>query len=150
MKKKYVSEVLRYKEKSFLLGGVFADVGFKQKKVFVKKGFKKSTTYNLNKKISQFIDSVTSFSFKPLLLISYFGFFVSMISFLYIVNIVAKKVFFGNSITGWSSLIVSVWFLGGVIIMSIGIVGIYLSKVFLEVKNRPFSVVRKIFKREDG
>ena len=73
----------------------------------------------------------------------YIGLSISLLSFAYIVWIILQKVFFDVSLEGWSSLIVSVWFLGGMILASLGVLGVYISKIFTETKQRPYTIIRK-------
>jgi putative glycosyltransferase len=70
--------------------------------------------------------------------------FLSSVAALYLI---VRRVFFGVFLTGWPSLIVSVWLLGGLTIFCLGVIGIYLSKVFMEVKPRPYTVVRQLYDR---
>ena len=81
---------------------------------------------------------------KPLVFVFYLGLSVFFLSFLWFFYLILKKVFFGVSISGWSSLIVSIWFLGGVTILCLGIISMYLSKIFIEVKQRPYSIIKEI------
>ena len=67
---------------------------------------------------------------------------------LFIIKLIVDKLFFGLAFEGWTSLIVSVWFFGGLIILLLGIIGIYLSKIFIEVKQRPYTIVRNYFERD--
>jgi len=150
MTRKYVDGLLKYNEKELFLGGIWMDVGFSQKAIPVIKHSTSPTTYNVSKKIALFVNALTSFSNTPLIYIFYSGSLITLLSFAYVVDLFYKKFFHGISIEGWTSLIVSIWFLGGINIFCIGIVGIYLSKVFTEVKNRPYSTVRRIYSRDEN
>ena len=68
-----------------------------------------------------------------------------MISFIYIINLVINWAFLLNPPDGWTSVMASIWLMGGIIISFIGIIGIYLSKIFIETKKRPFTIVKKIY-----
>jgi putative glycosyltransferase len=59
--------------------------------------------------------------------------------------LIISKLFFNIAFEGWTSIVVSIWFFGGLIILLLGIIGIYLSKVFIEVKNRPYSIIKKFY-----
>ena len=78
------------------------------------------------------------------------GLVTTFISFLFILKLVFNKVFLNIAFEGWTSLIVSVWFFGGLIILFLGILGIYISKIFIEVKNRPYSVVKKLYESDEN
>ncbi len=145
MTNQYNKELLRYKESELFIGGIWADAGFNQREIKVYKSSSSTTTYTTRKKISLLVNSITSFSSKPLVYIFNIGLVTTFISFLFILKLVFDKVFFDIAFEGWTSLIVSVWFFGGLIILLLGIIGIYLSKIFIEVKNRPYSIVRKFY-----
>jgi len=72
---------------------------------------------------------------------------ISIISSLYILKVLIQKIFFQITISGWTSLIISIWFLSGIIIFSIGLMGLYLSKVFTEIKKRPYTIIKRIYSR---
>jgi putative glycosyltransferase len=92
------------------------------------------------------IDSVTSLSSKPLIYIFVLGLMMTLFSGMFIVYLLAKKLLYREVTEGWTSTLVSIWFVGGLLIFCVGIIGIYLSKMFLEIKNRPLTIVRKIYR----
>jgi putative glycosyltransferase len=73
---------------------------------------------------------------------------ISFSSFFFIFYLIIRKLFFDIELLGWTSLIVSVWLIGGIIIFCLGVIGIYLSKIFIEVKERPYTVVKKKYERK--
>lgn len=146
---KYVQSLIAYKESEIFLGGVLAHSGFKQRGLEVRKGSQSETTYTLKRKVSLLINAITSFSSKPLIYIFYIGLLITFFSMLFIIKLIVDKLFFGLAFEGWTSLIVSVWFFGGLIILLLGIIGIYLSKIFIEVKQRPYTIVRKFYKKDN-
>ena len=87
---------------------------------------------------------VTSFSNAPLIGIFYTGIIISSFSMVYILYLVVHWLFLANPPSGWTSVMASIWLIGGLIISFIGIVGIYLSKIFSETKRRPYTIVRQI------
>ena len=107
------------------------NTGFEQNSQFVIKSSKRKTSYNLFHKFSYLVNVVTSFSSKPLIFIFFTGLVIFILSILYSAYLVFNIILFARPIDGWTSLIVSIWTLGGLNILFIGIVGIYLSKVFL-------------------
>jgi len=145
--KAYNDALIKYQESELFIGGVWADVGFRQKPILTNKSSTSETTYTLKKKISLLVTSITSFSSKPLVYIFNIGLFTTFVSVLFILKLLFNKLFYGVAIEGWTSLIVSVWFFGGLIILMLGIIGIYLSKIFIETKNRPYTIVRKYYER---
>jgi len=145
--KAYNDALIKYQESELFIGGVWADAGFRQKPILINKSSTSETTYTLKKKISLAVTSITSFSSKPLVYIFNIGLFTTFVSLLFILKLLFNKLFYGVAIEGWTSLIVSVWFFGGLIILMLGIIGIYLSKIFIETKNRPYTIVRKYYAR---
>jgi|ERR1035437_70594 dolichol-phosphate mannosyltransferase len=106
--------------------------------------FEGETTYTLRKRLKLSINTFLSFSDKPLRITIKFGFYLSMISGLFILFKVVKVVFFGSSVLGWASIIASIFFSTGLIISVLGIIGLYIGKIFEEVKNRPLYLVKDI------
>lgn len=145
MRKKYVDSYLRFTETESVISCLWVITGFKQKSHVVKKLSHSDSTYSFMKKMSIAINTVTSFSTAPLRIIFILGIIITFFSFLFIIKIILGKIFWYKTIEGWVSIIVSIWFLGGLIISLIGILGLYLSKVFLEIKNRPSSIIRNIY-----
>jgi putative glycosyltransferase len=145
---RYNNELIKYRESEFFIGGVWIDVGFKQKPIYIQKKSINRSTYTVKKKISMLVNSITSFSSKPLIYIFYLGLIITTASFIYIAKLLFDKILYNTTVEGWTSLIVSVWFFGGLIILILGIIGIYLSKVFIETKNRPFVIIKNIYSIE--
>lgn len=150
MSNRYVNALLQHKEKELFLAGIFHIVGFNQKTLEIEKLSNKQSTYTLRRKLSLLVRGITSFSALPLRLSFYFGFFMSISSFLYGFYLIVRKLAYGDIIDpGWTSLMVSIWFIGGVILSSQGLLGIYLSNIYNEVKRRPNYIIREIYKKED-
>lgn len=146
MTKKYLKALNEYHESELFLGGLFYHNGFKQKEIIIMKHSNNESSYTLKKKLSLLVNSITSFSNKPLVYIFKFGSLITLISSFYIIKILIDKFFYKIPISGWASLIVSIWFFGGLIILFLGIIGIYLSKIFIETKRRPYSIIRNYYK----
>lgn len=145
MTRRYVDALLKHDEREIYLAGLWHITGFVQIPSAVDKLSTSETTYTLRKKISLLINSVTSFSSAPLVGIFYFGALIFMIAAIYTSSIIFHKLFFGQTVAGWTSVMASVWLLGGLMISFIGIVGIYLSKVYSETKRRPYTIVRQVY-----
>ena len=148
MKKNYLKSLLKFKEHELTLAGVLHAAGYNQREVLLHKNKSQSTTYTLKKRISAFITAITCFSHKPLLYIFNLGMIISFSSFFFIFYLIIRKLFFDIELLGWTSLIVSVWLIGGIIIFCLGVIGIYLSKIFIGVKERPYTVVKKKYERK--
>ena len=148
MSKRYVESILKFGEKELDLWSVFALVGFNQLALPVNKGHKGTSTYTFRKKLKRAFEIVTSFSHRPLyltFLLGTFSFFVAIINVFFIVY---KKFILNTDVEGWTSIIASVWLVGGMILLVLGTFGIYLSKMFLEIKNRPLTIVKNIYSSE--
>lgn len=147
MTRKYVSALVRHQEREMMIGGLWALTGFKQIPIVVKKHQGADSTYDLRRKLAQFVDAITSFSNKPLVLIFYLGCLISLMSSVAALDLIIRRIFFRRLLQGWASLIVSVWLLGGLTLFCLGVIGLYLSKVFIETKQRPYTIIREIYER---
>ena len=150
MTRRYVDSLTQHRDRELFFLGVLTIAGYEQVPVMVVKGSKGQTTYSLGRRISILVNAVTSFSNKPLVFIFYFGTLVSLLSLGGAAYLAIRWLFWGEYLVGWPSLIVSVWLLGGITIMSVGIIGVYLAKIFMEVKPRPYTVVRAVHRSGDG
>ena len=149
MTRRFVDVLLLHDEREMFLGGLFSIAGFAQEYVVVKKHSTSETTYTLGRKIALLVNTVTSFSNVPLLVIFYFGLIVSLVSSAFIFYMVLNWIFFAAPPSGWTSVMASIWLLGGLIISFLGVIGIYLAKVFIETKRRPYTIARKIYGRAE-
>lgn len=114
-------------------------VGFKSTGIAINHAEREigTTSYNFKRLLKLAIDTVLSFSDKPLRLTIKFGFMIALIAFLFAIIEVIRFIFGEISVLGWTSLIISIWFLSGIIILVLGVIGLYLGKTFDKVKNRP-------------
>lgn len=147
MSRRYVDALICHQEREIFMAGLWFITGFHQTFQFVKKLNTSASTYTFRRKLSLLVNSITSFSNAPLINIFYLGICISFFSFFYIAYIIFHWVFFDKPLSGWTSVMASIWMLGGLLTSSVGIVGIYLSKIFSETKNRPYSIIRHIYRR---
>lgn len=145
MSRRYVRALLRHEERELNIGGLWLITGFDQRPRPVEKRSSSETTYTLRKKMTVLVDAVTSFSNAPLVAIFYFGLFISAAAALYAVYLVVNYVAFTRPLSGFTSIMVSIWLIGGLIISFIGVIGVYLSKIFSETKRRPYTIVRQVY-----
>jgi putative glycosyltransferase len=144
MRREFVQSLIQLRDQEPFLSGVFALTGYSQVTYEVFKAYKGSTTYTLGRRVSQFINAITAFSSRPLNLIFYLGSSISFFGFMFVVYVIVRAIFFGLA-EGWASVIASIWLIGGLIIFCLGIIGIYLSRIYIETKPRPYAIVRKIY-----
>ena len=150
MSRRFVDALVLMQERTFNIGGLMSITGFRQEPFLVAKSYKGSTVYSLHRRLALFIDSITAFSSKPLWGIFWMGLIFFSVSISYSLWLLIENFFLHDiGVSGWTSVMVSMWVIGGFVLMSIGIVGIYLSKVFIEVKQRPLSVIRAAYGWED-
>jgi putative glycosyltransferase len=147
MTRRYVDALLEHRERETMIAGLWAITGFDQVALPVRKHSRSASTYRFGHKIAILVNSLTSFSDRPLVLIFYLGVVIIGLATLAAAYLIIRRLFFGTLLAGWPSLIVSVWLLGGLTIFCIGIIGIYLSKVFLETKQRPYTIIRHTYER---
>ncbi|MCJ7992563.1 glycosyltransferase family 2 protein [Priestia megaterium] len=138
MSKRAIEELSRYKEADLFLRGIVPLIGFKSSKVTYsrKKRLAGETKYPLKKMVSFAFNGLTSFSVVPIRAFTFLGcllFFISIMTGCY--AFIQKLL--GNTSIGWTSLIISIWMLGAIQLISIGVVGEYIGKIFIEVKKRP-------------
>ena len=145
MTRRYVDSLLLHKEREIDIGGLWIITGYSQIPVSVTKHSTSETTYTFGRKIGVLVNAITSFSSFPLLLIFYAGLLISACAALYICFILIQWLIISEPVPGWSSIMASIWLLGGIIVIAIGVLGIYLAKVFSEVKGRPYTIIRKIY-----
>ena len=145
MKRRYVEALLAHREREVFIAGLWYITGFDQRPHAITKRSTSETTYTFRRKLSLLVNSVTSFSNVPLNGIFYFGVAISMASIAYIGYLIVSRLFSEETLSGWTSVMASIWLVGGMIIAFIGVVGIYLSKIFSEAKQRPYTIIRHIY-----
>jgi putative glycosyltransferase len=146
MSRRYVDALLRHDEREVFMAGLWHITGFIQHPQTVKKHSTSESTYSLRHKIAMLVNSVTSFSNAPLRAIFYIGALISLAAGLYIFYILFHWLFMARMVEGWTSVMASIWLIGGLIISFIGIIGIYLAKIFSETKRRPYTIIRQIYR----
>ena len=120
-------------------------VGFKQVSLPVHKKSTSKTTYSLKGKLELVLNSITSFSSKPLVLLFNLSLLINILTLAYISRTLYYWFAYDENISGYSSLIISIWMFGGLLLSAISVVGLYLSNIFIEVKKRPRYSIKEIF-----
>ena len=146
MTRRFINSLLRFTEKELFLHGVMELVGFEVSTVVVKKGMTSPSTYSLRRRVALLLNAITSFSTAPLMWALWVGALIAFISTAYALTLVYRKVMWDYVVEGWTSVMVSIWIFSGVIISLIGIVGLYIAKIFSETKRRPSTIIKDVYK----
>ena len=130
--------------------GMFSWIGFNKKEITYDRDPRAAgaTKWNYRKLFNFAIDGITSFTTAPLRLSSILGLIVSLIAFIFIIIIIAKTLIFSDPVAGYPSLMAVILFLGGLQLLSLGIIGEYIGRIFIEVKNRPLYFIEEYYHRE--
>lgn len=142
LSKRAVSELCRYREANLFLRGIVPLVGFASTMVYYdrKERTAGSSKYPLRKMLAFAFDGIASFSIAPIRWVTLAGLAILMVSLAAGLYALVQKLI-GNTQTGWTSLMMSIWFLGGLQLMGIGLIGEYIGKIYIEVKRRPKYIV---------
>jgi glycosyltransferase involved in cell wall biosynthesis len=145
--KKVLEELKQLRETHRFMKGLFSWVGYKQVSLPYNRLARHAgdTTFNYWKLWNFAIEGITSFSIAPLQIAMYLGIFASLFAFVYTIIIIAKTLIFGADVPGYPSIMVTILFFGGVQLMSIGILGEYIGRIYNEVKQRPLYIVEKFY-----
>jgi putative glycosyltransferase len=150
MTRRYVDALVRFEEREVFFHGLCHITGFDQRPCTARKHNTSKSTYTLRRKAALAVDTITSFTNAPLVAIFYFGALISFLASVWIAFLVCRRMFFAHPLLGWTSTMASIWLIGGLIILFIGAVGVYLSKVFAETKRRPYAIIRQIYEKTQG
>jgi putative glycosyltransferase len=145
MTRRYVNALSNHQEREMVISCLWVITGFKQCPQTVTKMMTSGTTYGIVKKFNHLVNAVTSFSDVPLKMIFFCGVVVFCTAMLYASTLVIHHFFLSRPVDGWTSIMVSIWVLGGMVISFIGIIGMYLAKIFSETKQRPSVIIRDIY-----
>ena len=150
MSRRALQALVSFPERNLFLRGMVSSLGFPSAMVYYdrKERFAGESKYPFSKMLSFAMDGITSFSVRPLRYIAYLGMLFMLIAVLAIVYGICSYVD-GQALPGWTSLIVSVWFIGGAILLACGIIGEYVGKIYKEVKRRPRYFVEKSVNLEE-
>lgn len=145
MKKLVVDEFLKFGERNKYLGGIFYWMGFESAEIPIMHNERMygRSNYNLGKLVKMAVVGIVSFSNKPLNFAIYLGLVTSFASLCGAVYYTIRKVFYGISVTGYSSIIVSLFLIGGMILFVLGIIGQYLGQIYEQTKGRPEFIIRE-------
>lgn len=146
MSRRAVEQLCQYRERNLFLRGIVPLIGYKTANVYYdrKERVAGESKYPLGKMLNFAVDGITSFSVKPVRMILFSGIIFLLIAFLILIYVL-YSLFADKAVPGWSSLILSIWFVGGCILVAIGVVGEYIGKIYIETKDRPrYNIEEKI------
>lgn len=145
MKREVVDAILSVKEYNRFSKGIFTWVGFNIKYIEIENIERKTgkTKWSFKKLLNYAIEGITSFTTAPLKVSTVIGFFVSIIAIISTITIILQTLIYGKDVPGYASIITAILFMGGVQLISIGILSEYISKMYLEIKNRPKYIIKK-------
>ena len=144
MSRRAVEALSEFKEVNLFLRGIVPMVGFKSDIVTYERAARQAgeSKYPLKKMISFAVEGITSLSIKPIRFITGLGFFIFFVSIIMLIYFLAVH-FSGHTVAGWTTAVVSVWALGGLQLLAIGVIGEYIGKIYLETKARPKFIIEK-------
>ena len=145
--KQYQEAILKLGDKNLFLAGMYHWAGFKQVGIPIGKGLRKGkSSYSLLHRMNLMLDAISSFSERPLRLLFTVGVWAMLIAFSASLYLITKKLIYGDAISvGWTSIITLIFFIFGSIMSALGILGIYLSKIFTQIQNRPLYIIKDIY-----
>lgn len=150
MSKEALEGLAQYREVNLFLRGIVPEIGYKTAVVYYDRGerFAGESKYPLKKMLSFAIEGISSFSVKPLKMISTIGILISLLSGFGLLYALISKIC-GVAVPGWTAIVCSIWLLGGVQLLCLGVLGGYVGKIYQEVKARPRYIIEKKIIRQD-
>lgn len=151
MSRRALEGLAQFKEVNLFLRGIVPMIGYRTGTVEYERGerFAGESKYPLKKMLSFAMEGITSLSVKPIRFITGLGFFVFAVSIIMLIYSIVRWAM-GATILGWASLICSVWAIGGLILLSLGVIGEYIGKIYLETKERPRFLIREVLEDKHG
>ena len=151
MTRRYVRNLVRHREREIVLAGLWMATGFRQvPEPIVKLRASHPSNYSFAAKTRLAVDYLTSFSDAILYRVFYAGLIISTLAFCAMLYFVTVFLVTGKVLAGWTSLMASIWTFGGLSVLLIGLIGIYVARIFNETKRRPYVIVREIYRAPAG
>ncbi|CAN5320345.1 glycosyltransferase family 2 protein [soil metagenome] len=148
MTRPYVRALLRHRDRDFLIAELWAATGFRQVALKIDKGSFSPSTYSLAMRLNLALRYMTTNSTRLLTLVFWLALGVWGLSVVAIIYLVGRYLVGGIGVSGWTSLIVTLWFFGGLIVLGQGLIGIYIASILTEAKRRPNTIVRQVYGRD--
>lgn len=145
MSKKALEGLSEFKEVNLFLRGIVPQIGYKTDISYYERNERVAgeSKYPLKKMLSFAIDGITSFSIKPLRMITSIGFIILLLSFIVLTYSIIMKIM-GNTVSGWTFIVCSIWLIGGIQTLCLGVIGEYIGKIYNETKARPRYIIERI------
>ena len=151
MSRRAIAGLAQFREVNLFLRGIVPMIGYNTAVVEYERGerFAGESKYPLKKMISFAAEGITSLSVKPIRYITLLGFAIFLVSIVMILYFILRWAM-GETVIGWASVICSVWAIGGLVLLSLGVIGEYIGKIYLETKGRPRFLIREVLEDRDG
>ena len=145
MSKQALDALSQFEEVNLFLRGIVPLIGFKSTTVEYERNerFAGESKYPLKKMLAFAFDGITSFSIKPIRIITCFGALIFLISLIVLIVFICLK-YTGVTVSGWTSIVASIWMIGGIQMLCLGIIGEYIGKIYNETKKRPRYIISKV------
>jgi putative glycosyltransferase len=150
MTREYVAALVKHRDREFLIAHLWQISGYRQHSIVVNKLSLSPSTYSLRERLDLAVRHVTTTSTRLLHLVLYVGLLIFGLSIGVIIYYLGRYFMSGVGVDGFTSQIISIWFLGGLITLILGILGIYLANIMAETKRRPYTIIRRIHRANDG
>jgi putative glycosyltransferase len=144
MRRDYVRALIRHRDREFLIANLWQVTGFRQVALPIKKLSHSPSTYSVTMRIEMAVKYLTTTSTKLLYFVLYAGVAIFVLSLLAVIYYISRYLLSGIGVSGYTSLIVSIWFFGGLTTLILGILGIYVANIISETKRRPYTIVRAV------
>ncbi len=148
MSRSYVQALIRHRDREFAISHLWQVTGFRQQSVALTKLSLSPSSYTLKRRVEMAIRDITTTSSRLLYLIFYTGLLIFGLSICVVLYYLGRYFSSGIGVNGFTSIIVSIWFLGGLITFILGIMGIYVANILAETKRRPYTIVRRVYRGE--
>ena len=147
-----INALKKLRESERYTKGMYSWIGFKKKDIEFEQGDRLAgeSSWNYRQLFSFAIDGITSFTSAPLRISTIVGFIVSLLAFLYMIYVFIKALIYGDPVQGYPTLVILILFLGGIQLLSLGIIGEYIGRIYNETKNRPDYIVREFNGRKES
>ncbi|MER8373515.1 glycosyltransferase [Mesorhizobium sp. M1406] len=144
MTRAYVAALVSHQDHEFIIAHLFQLTGFRQDSQVVVKHSLSPTTYSVSRRLQMAVRYLMTTSTKILYLILYFGVSISIVSIMAIAFYLMRYIVFGIGVTGFTSIIISIWFFGGMTMLVLGLLSVYIANILSETKRRPYTIIRDI------